>query len=63
MANTQSEHPQRLAWTVQAFCRALGIGRTTLYKLIAENKIKTIVVGGRRLIPDSEARRLLAEAA
>lgn len=63
MSITQSEQLQRLAWQVNPFCRALGISRTTLYALIAENKIKTIVVGGRRLIPDTEARRLLAEAA
>ena len=63
MPNIETEATQRLAWQVNPFCQALGISRTTLYALIAENKIKTLIVGGRRLIPDSEARRLLAEAA
>jgi excisionase family DNA binding protein len=48
---------------VNQFCDALGISRTSFYELVKQNKIKTVVIAGRRLVPDSEARRLLAEAA
>ena len=53
----------RLAWRVNLFCRAVGISRTSFYKLVKQNKIRTVMIAGRRLVPDSEARRLLAEAA
>ena len=53
----------RLAWRVNQFCEAVGISRTSFYELVKENKIRTVMIAGRRLVPDSEARRLLAEAA
>jgi excisionase family DNA binding protein len=53
----------RLAWQVEPFCRAIGIGRTKLYELINDGTIKTVVIGGRRLIPHSEAERLLSGVA
>lgn len=39
-------------------CRALGVGRSTLYKLAAEDKIKLIHILGRTLVPESEIERL-----
>jgi hypothetical protein len=54
---------QKLAWQVNPFCKALGISRTSFYALVKLNKIKTVTIAGRRLIPDSEAQRLLTEAA
>jgi excisionase family DNA binding protein len=38
----------------------LGIGRTTLYELIADGKIKTVKIGRRTLIPDEELQRFVA---
>ena len=62
-----SDHPdevgRKLAWRVSPFCKAIGISRTSFYELVKQNKIKTVVIAGRRLVPDSEARRLLSEAA
>ena len=55
--------PDRLAWRVNDFCRALGISRTNFYALLRENRIRTIVIGRRRLIPDAEARRIISEGA
>jgi excisionase family DNA binding protein len=40
--------------------QALGIGRTTLYELIADGKIKTVKIGRRVLIPDDELQRFVA---
>ncbi|MCC0004179.1 MAG: helix-turn-helix domain-containing protein [Methylobacteriaceae bacterium] len=54
--------PQRLAYPVNDFCTAIGIGRSKLYELRAQGKIKTIKIGGRTLIPASEGHRLIAEA-
>ncbi len=51
----------RLAFRVQLFCRSMGIGRTKFYELVRDGKIKTIVIGGRRLVPAEEAQRLLRE--
>jgi excisionase family DNA binding protein len=42
-------------------CRALGVGRSTLYKLAAEEKIKLIHILGRTLVPESEIERLARE--
>ena len=44
-------------------CAALGIGRSTLYKLAGEGKIKLVRVLGRTLVPESEIERLTSEGA
>lgn len=51
-----------LALRIEDACRAIGIGRTSLYKLIGESKIKTVTLAGRVLILRSEIDRLLSEA-
>lgn len=53
----------RIAWRVGEFCTAVGISRSHLYALIKRGEIRTVSLGGRRLIPDSERARLLGEAA
>jgi predicted DNA-binding transcriptional regulator AlpA len=58
-ANTQKRE-KPLAYRVNQFCEAIGIGRTSFYELVKQQKIKTVVVAGRRLIPAPEAERLLA---
>lgn len=52
----------RLAYTVSEFCEAARIGRTTLYELIKRGEIRTVRVGGRRMIPADAARALFAAA-
>ena len=52
------------AYRVNDFCEAYGIGRTKLYELINDGVIRTVLVGGRRLIPADAAEALLnSEAA
>jgi excisionase family DNA binding protein len=53
---------EKLAYRVDDACRLLGIGRTSLYKLIAGGQLKTVRIAGRRLIPREEAAALLAKA-
>ena len=50
-----------LAYQVAHFCKAIGLGKTKFYELVAAGKIKTIVIGGRRLIPAAEAQRLVRD--
>jgi hypothetical protein len=50
---------ERQAWTVGEFCDAFRISRSNLYKMISDDVLRTVVIGGRRLIPVSEGRRLL----
>jgi excisionase family DNA binding protein len=53
----------REAWRVREFCEAVRISRSHLYALMKRGEIRTVLLGGRRLIPDSERARLLGEAA
>ena len=46
-----------LLHSIQDSTQLLGIGRSTLYGLIAEGKICTVKIGRRTLIPDREIRR------
>jgi len=54
-----SEEP--LAYRIKHFCQAVGLGKTKFYELLREGKIKTVVIGGRRLVPADEAQRLIRE--
>ena len=56
-------HDPRLAYRVNTFCKCVGLGRTKFYELVRDGKIKTVIIGGRRLIPATEAERLLSEGA
>jgi excisionase family DNA binding protein len=50
-----------LAYRVAHFCRSIGLGKTKFYELVRDGKIRTIVIGGRRLVPAAEAQRLARE--
>jgi excisionase family DNA binding protein len=50
--------PQRLAWPIDEGAHRMGVGRTSVYKLAAEGKLRLIKIAGRTLIPDSEIVRL-----
>ncbi len=49
---------QRAAWPIDEGAYRLGVGRTSIYKLATEGKIRLIKIAGRRLIPDEEIVRL-----
>jgi excisionase family DNA binding protein len=53
-------HPP-LASTIQTACSRLGIGRTLIYDLLKQGKLKSIKLGSRTLIPESELQRLITE--
>ena len=50
-----------LAYRVKHFCKCVGLGRTKFYELVREGKIRTLTIGGRRLVPADEAQRLVRE--
>jgi len=45
--------------SVSEFCRAIGVGRTTAYELIAAHEVVPIRIGRRTLIPRTEKDRLI----
>ena len=53
----------KLALTIEEACQALTISRPTLYELIANGRIRTVMAGRRRLVPVTELERLLGEEA
>jgi len=50
-----------LASTIPDTCRRLGIGRTLVYDLIKQGKLRPIKLGTRTLIPESELQRLITD--
>jgi excisionase family DNA binding protein len=50
----------KLGYSPEEACVVLGIGRSTLYSLIAKGQIQTRKVGRRTVIPVSSVRQLLA---
>ncbi|MCJ2035753.1 excisionase family DNA-binding protein [Methylobacterium sp. J-068] len=52
--------PEKLAYTISEALYATGLGRTTLYALVADKKLRTIKVGSRTLIPADSLRGFLA---
>ena len=40
----------RLSWPVNDWRNVTGLGRTTIYKLMAEGQIESVKVGAKRLI-------------
>jgi excisionase family DNA binding protein len=50
---------ERLALSIAEAVRASGVSRSTLYNLIEENKLRTIKVGARRLVPIASLNELL----
>jgi predicted site-specific integrase-resolvase len=56
-SNPQTENP--LAFRVKPFCRRIGISPATFYKYVGLGKIRVVKIGGRTLVPASEAERLL----
>ena len=50
-----------LASTIQTACSRLGIGRTLIYDLLKQGKLRSIKLGSRTLIPETELQRLVTE--
>jgi excisionase family DNA binding protein len=57
LTNLNEREP--LAYTVGDFCRTMGLGRATVYKMIAKGEIQTALIGHKKLIPHAIAVELL----
>jgi excisionase family DNA binding protein len=60
--NRPPNRPQveRRAYRIDEFCAAFGLGRTKVYELIKTGKLRTVLVGGRRLVPRDAGEALIA---
>ncbi|MCB1536989.1 MAG: helix-turn-helix domain-containing protein [Rhodoblastus sp.] len=63
MKLSQTSTNSRRAFRVNEFCEAYRVSRATVYKLMKEGKLRTALIGGRRVIPVDAAEALLGEAA
>jgi excisionase family DNA binding protein len=54
-----SNDVQRLTFSIEEIAKMLGISRAGAYKLAADNKIPTIRLGGRVLVPRGVLEKLL----
>lgn len=59
--NRTNELPtEKLAFRIGDACLAIGISRTSLYKLVKAGELKLIRIAGRSLVPASELHRLIS---
>jgi excisionase family DNA binding protein len=52
--------PERISYRIDEAVEMTGIGRTTMYKLVSDGKLRVVRVGGCTLIPADELKALLA---
>jgi hypothetical protein len=50
------------AYDVRDFCLAVGIGKTKVYEMIKEGRLRSGLLEGKRIIPVNEAQRIIREA-
>ncbi len=53
------ELPAPLAHRIPEACRRLGVGRSSLYELIKSGEVKTIKIGTRTLVPETELQKVI----
>ena len=51
--------PSKIAYTIKEAAAAIGLSRSTIYKLMASGELQTIRIGQRRLIRAEALSRLL----
>ncbi len=51
---------EKIAFTVSEASQAIGVGRSLIYRLIAQKRLAAIKVDGRTLVPASSLRQLIA---
>ena len=53
---------ERLTYTLIEACGVIGVGRSTIYKLIGRRELETLRIGGRVLIEKAALQRLISRA-
>lgn len=54
--------PDPISVTVRTACRLMGLGHTTVWKLISEGRLRTIRIGKRRLVLFDSIEQLIASS-
>jgi excisionase family DNA binding protein len=49
-----------LAYSINETARALSLGRTSIYAMIADGRLEAVKLGRRRLVKAESVRRLIA---
>jgi excisionase family DNA binding protein len=57
-----NETVTRAAFSIGESARKLGVGKSSVWALIAKGSIRRVKLGGRTVIPASEIERILAGA-
>lgn len=52
-----------LAFSIKDACNTLSLGKTTIFALIKEGRLRVVRIGGRTLIPADSLRALLEKDA
>ncbi len=60
VADRVREEVERQGYNVGEAARIIGVGRTTLHKMMNQGRIRPVKVGARTIIPKSEIDRLLS---
>lgn len=55
--------PKPISATIDDTCKITGLGRTTVYELIKQGKLKAVAIGRRRLVLYSSIEALIEGAA
>jgi excisionase family DNA binding protein len=58
-SSTPLDPAPRLAHRVNAAADIIGVKRSTIYNLMSRGKLRSVKVGGSRLIPDAALRELI----
>jgi excisionase family DNA binding protein len=61
LQSSDKEKNSPLAFRVSQFCEQIGLGKSAFYERVKDGRIRTIRIGGRRLVPADEVARLLRE--
>ncbi|MDC7693858.1 excisionase family DNA-binding protein [Asticcacaulis sp. DXS10W] len=59
MTSPAQNEPQKLAYRIDEAVKASGLGRSFLYERVADGSLKSVKIGGRRLIMRDDLLRFL----
>ena len=59
MHNNTSE-PERIGYSIKEACRVSSLGRTSIYKILAEGSLKATRIRGRTIISAASLHALIA---
>jgi hypothetical protein len=63
MGEKEPSRDRLKARRVRDACRAIGISKSTLYKLASQGMVRLVHIGGRTVVPETEINRLASEGA